>query len=276
MIPQLLLEEILLGEKKAEKYYDKYGKEELEKALSELRKSNEEIQGTLPAGLAKEKFMKKVGRENGSAFQQTEVPEVNFPVSQKTAGKNFTSVKYLRYVTFAAAAALALAFSLPLLMNYNKANSAESVKESATRIKGKALPHQELRLYKKDGNSAVSLKNGTSAKENDVIQITYLAGEYDYGVIFSVDGNGNVTRHFPEEGWVSEKLLKTGAEVPLEFSYELDDAPKYECFIFVASKDSFDLSKIEEIEKSDYNLSFLKKGSYLPEGCDGSIFVLKK
>ena len=253
MIPQLLLEEILLGEKKAEKYYDKYGKEELEKALSELRKSNEEILGALPAGLAEEKFMKKV-----------------------ESGKNFKSVKYLRYVTFAAAAALALAFSLPLLMNYNKANSAEIVKESATRIKGKALPHQELRLYKKDGNSAVSLKNGTSAKENDVIQITYLAGEYDYGVIFSVDGNGNVTRHFPEESWVSEKLLKTGAEVPLEFSYELDDAPKYECFIFVASKDSFDLSKIEEIEKSDYSLGFLKKGSYLPEGCDGSVFVLKK
>ena len=29
MIPQLLLEEINLGEKKAQDYYDRYGKEEL-------------------------------------------------------------------------------------------------------------------------------------------------------------------------------------------------------------------------------------------------------
>ena len=43
MIPQLLLEEINLGEKNASDYYDKYGKEELEKALEDLRKSDEEI-----------------------------------------------------------------------------------------------------------------------------------------------------------------------------------------------------------------------------------------
>ena len=43
MIPQLLLEQILLGEKNACDYYDLYGKTEIEEALKALRESNEEI-----------------------------------------------------------------------------------------------------------------------------------------------------------------------------------------------------------------------------------------
>ena len=62
----------------------------------------------------------------------------------------------------------------------------------------------------------------------------------------------------------------------MTFSYSLDDAPDYECFIFVASKNQFDLSNIEEIDKKSYSVDFLKKGSYLPKDCDGSIFVLNK
>ena len=49
MIPQLLLEEISLGEKRAEDYYEKYGKERLENALAELEKSNQEILAAYPA-----------------------------------------------------------------------------------------------------------------------------------------------------------------------------------------------------------------------------------
>ena len=49
MIPQLLLEEILNGEKNEKDFYAKYGKEELQAALAELRKSNEEILSAYPA-----------------------------------------------------------------------------------------------------------------------------------------------------------------------------------------------------------------------------------
>ena len=91
-----------------------------------------------------------------------------------------------------------------------------------------------------------------------------------------MDGNGNITRHFPDASWQAEKLQKTGEEVPLSFSYELDDAPKYECFIFVASKNPFDFSKIESVAKKDFSVDFLKKGSYLPKDCDGAIFILNK
>ena len=56
MIPQLLLEEINLGEKNASDYYDKYGKEELEKALEDLRKSDEEIFRSYPLNYVQEKI----------------------------------------------------------------------------------------------------------------------------------------------------------------------------------------------------------------------------
>ena len=249
MIPQLLLEEIALGEKRAEDYYEKYGKEEIEKALAEINASNEEILKEIPVASAEKNFVKK------SMFV-----------------KETKSVKTFSYIKYAAAAAFAFALILPFAFSRRSVND----NGSTVRVKGNGARHHQIRLYKKDGNSAVSLTNGSEVRENDVIQITYLAGEYNYGVIFSVDGNGNVTRHFPEESWKSEKLEKTGEEVPLKFSYELDDAPKYECFIFVASKKPFDMSKIEDVKKSVYDINFLKKGTYLPEGGAGSIFVLNK
>ncbi|MCR4626767.1 MAG: hypothetical protein K5640_03895, partial [Treponema sp.] len=43
MIPQLLLEQILSGEKDEKDFYSKYGREELQKAVADLKKSDEEI-----------------------------------------------------------------------------------------------------------------------------------------------------------------------------------------------------------------------------------------
>ena len=258
MIPQLLLEEINLGEKNAKDYYKKYGKEELENALAELRKSDQEILAAYPALNFKPAV---VGAGNGAD-------------KETSAGKDkpniYVRLNKARPFFFAAAAVLVLALCAPVMLNSIKgANGSRSI-----RLKGSG--QHQIRLYKQAGADAVLLKNGESAKENDLVQITYIPGSYNYGVIFSVDGNGNITRHFPDASWQAEKLQKTGEEVPLSFSYELDDAPKYECFIFVASKNPFDFSTIESLDKKDISVDFLKKGSYLPKDCDGSIFVLNK
>lgn len=252
MIPQLLLEEILLGEKKAQNYYKKYGKEQLDMALAQLKKSNEEILSAYPA----DKFN----------FTKPNVVQMQSAESKNIYKRLIKAKPFL----FAAAAVLALAICAPVMLNTNKFLG----DKATTRLKGNS--QHQIRLYKQDGAKAVLLKNGEIAKENDLVQITYIPGSYNYGVIFSVDGNGNITRHFPDASWQAEKLQKTGEEVPLSFSYELDDAPKYECFIFVASKNPFDFSNVETLEENNLNVDFLKKGSYLPKDCDGSIFVLKK
>lgn len=275
MIPQLLLEEINLGEKDAKDYYEKYGKEELESALAELRKSDWEILSAYPASRFSAVAASSAGANVGANANAAKPTVVKAPaqaaaniVRMGKKPKNFYTT--INRIAFAAAAALALAVFAPLLAGTIKGlGGAPSI-----RLKGSG--HHQIRLYKQDGGSAVQLKNGETAKENDLVQIAYIPGSYNYGIIFSVDGNGNITRHFPDASWQAEKLQKTGEEVPLSFSYELDNAPKYECFIFVASKEPFDFSKIESLDKKDLNVDFLKKGSYLPKDCDGSIFVLNK
>ena len=251
MIPQLLLEEISLGEKRAEDYYEKYGKERLENALAELEKSNQEILAAYPAA----KFTPR-DRSKDNIVRMGKKP------------KSFYAT--INRIAFAAAAALALAFFAPLLASGIKGLSSSA----SVRLKGNA--RHQIRLYKQNGADAVLLKNGESAKEKDLVQLAYIPGSYNYGIIFSVDGNGNIPRHFPDASWQAEKLEKTGEEVPLSFSYQLDDAPKYECFVFVASKNPFDFSSVESLDKKSLTVDFLKKGSYLPKECDGSIFVLNK
>ncbi|MBO6176642.1 MAG: hypothetical protein J6O39_03790 [Treponema sp.] len=250
MIPQLLLEEILLGEKKKEDYYEKYGKEELEGALSELKKSDEDILKNYSPEVQQTEVMKKLLSKRISPVQKER--------------KLFTLVK------FGAAAALVLAFAFPVLNR----KTVPADKTETVRIKGNIS--QKLFLYRQQGSEVVRLENGDTAAENDLIQITYVPGIYDYGVIFSVDGNGNLTRHLPEASWKSQKLEKNGEEVPLSFSYSLDDAPDYECFVFVASKKEFNLSEIETVEKSKYSLDFIKNGNYVPEDCSVKVFTLKK
>ncbi len=264
MIPQLLLEEINLGEKDAKDYYEKYGKEQLESALAELRKSDQEILATYPASR-----LGAIADASQNARAQTKAaPSANI-IRMEKKPKNFYTT--INRIFFAAAAIFALAFFAPLLASGIKGLGGAS---SGIRLKGNN--HHQIRVYKQAGADAVLLKNGETAKENDLVQITYTPGSYNYGVIFSVDGNGNITRHFPDASWQAEKLQKTGEEVPLPFSYELDDAPKYECFVFVASKEPFDFSKVESLDKKSLSVDFLKKGSYLPKDCDGAIFVLNK
>ena len=259
MIPQLLLEQILLGEKKAEDYYEKYGQENIEKALDELKKDNDSILKSYDAEKAEEDFIKKLYYIKNAGLKS----------EKKTSGFAGKS----SFIRFSAAAVFIAAISAPVLLKsgFYENNASSGIE----RVKGKADEHQ-IRLYRQNGNEAVLLKNGESAKENDLIQITYFPGKYRYGIIFSVDGNKNVTRHFPEDSWTACELEKKGREVPLSFSYALDDAPDYECFIFAASENEFELSEIEKIDREKLNPEFLKSVSYLPENCDGSIFLLKK
>ena len=233
MIPQLLLEEINLGEKDAKDYYEKYGKEQLESALAELRKSDQEILAAYPASR-----LGVIADASQNVRAQTKAaPSANI-VRMGKKPRNFYAA--INRIAFAAAAALALAVFAPLVASGIKGLSGSP----SVRLKGNS--HHQIRLYKQDGGGAVQLKNGDTAKESDLVQIAYIP-----------DGD-------------------TGEEVPLSFSYELDNARKYECFIFVASKEPFDFSKIESLDKNRLSVDFLKKGSYLPKDCDGSIFILNK
>ena len=117
-----------------------------------------------------------------------------------------------------------------------------------TRIKGEDavdMTKTQIIIYRKKAGEAEILKNGDPAQAGDLLQIAYVPAGKAYGVIFSIDGNGIVTLHFPEERDGSS-LLKEEQKILLGASYELDDAPGFERFFFVTSMSEINVQDILE------------------------------
>lgn len=100
-----------------------------------------------------------------------------------------------------------------------------------TRLKGLS-PH--LTLHRKIDKGQERLAPGASAKQGDVIQLSYIAASAKFGVIVSIDGVGQTTLHYPSQE-VGSTTLKRNGKVPLEQSYELDNAPHFERFFLITS-----------------------------------------
>lgn len=107
----------------------------------------------------------------------------------------------------------------------------------ADRVKGSG---PRIFAYLKEESGARLLAPETRVAAGDTVQISYVAGGDQFGAIVSVDGAGNVTQHFPESGNRAGELSQTG-EIPLDFSYKLDDAPRFERFFLVSGKASFSM-----------------------------------
>ena len=115
-----------------------------------------------------------------------------------------------------------------------------------TRIKGEEtidMTKTQVIIYRKINDHAEVLKNGDTAFTGDLLQIAYVPAGKIYGVVFSIDGNGVVTLHFPERDEDSTLLVQEQKKL-LQTSYELDDAPGFERFFFVTSKSKIDTREI--------------------------------
>ena len=158
-------------------------------------------------------------------------------------------------VKFAAAAALVLAVMTVAVFSQRSisleggtvlANNADGsqVMEVAMadqnddmRIKGLSA---RMEVWKKTGDSAVQMENLGEAREGDEIQLRYAVAEKCYGLLFSMDGNGTITMHMGEGNKAIG--LEPGKMTTLPFAYKLDNAPKFEKFFFLTSKDEFELN----------------------------------
>ncbi|HIG53818.1 MAG TPA: hypothetical protein EYG11_16460 [Candidatus Latescibacteria bacterium] len=112
--------------------------------------------------------------------------------------------------------------------------------EPQIRIKGGADGPQ-LTIFRKAPNGEERLSDGALARSGDLVQIIYRSDGLKYGAILSVDGRGVVTQHLPAEG---EKAVSLAAQDTLNYAYQLDDAPRWERFVFVAADIRFDLQQI--------------------------------
>ena len=124
-------------------------------------------------------------------------------------------------------------------------------REDTTRVKGARdidMSKSRLIIHRQIDGRIELLKDGSAAKAGDLLQLAYVVPETSFGVIFSIDGCGVVTLHFPEEKSQSTALEKQ-QRILLPHAYELDNAPGFERFFFITSKSEIDTVKI--LDKAD-------------------------
>jgi hypothetical protein len=114
------------------------------------------------------------------------------------------------------------------------------VAEQEVRVKGLA---PRINIYQQTENGIMLLNDNVAVSRGAKIQISYVAANARYGMIFSVDGRGAVTLHYPSDLHVNTDLIGKG-EIGLNSSYELDDAPRFERFFFVSSERAFSAENI--------------------------------
>ncbi len=149
-----------------------------------------------------------------------------------------------RLPVFGLTAAAAGAFALVLIILVtpglvSRGNGATAEPVEVVRSKGDAVSRNPvLSVYLRQPSGAELLKNGATVHTRDTIQLRYEAAGGRYGVILSIDGRGQITRHFPLSASGSNELRH--GNVLLPNSFELDDVPDFEKFFLVTSADTFD------------------------------------
>jgi len=104
-----------------------------------------------------------------------------------------------------------------------------------TRLKGL---RPQLLVHRRGAEAPERLGDGSEVRAHELLQLSYVAAGEGYGVVLSLDGAGAVTLHHPLAGGLASPLQREGA-VPLPNAYELDDAPGFERFILISSKEPF-------------------------------------
>lgn len=252
-IPDILVEQLLLDELDPAMKESIQESPEVPQRLELLRASNTEILERYPPG---EMVRRIEGRLR--AVQEAEAVASEGTTAKAGRGRRHGLPALLHRRGFipamAAVAVVALVVGLlPLLLRGGMGPQ----EGTGVRIKG-AGP--VLHVYRETPQGVELVKNGASASAHDLLQLSYIAAGARYGMIFSVDGSGTVTLHYPESSPLAERL-SGGGEVALPHSYELDNAPKFERFYLVTSASEFPVNEIlgrarREVAAGRFSLSF--------------------
>ncbi len=163
--------------------------------------------------------------------------------SRRAADRFFGRPMIIAPLAAAALLAVAVTGVVPVLRDADRFGAAGSSSASGLlgiRVKGTG---SRLQVYMEEGGEPIILSEGDKVRENDVLQIKYVPGGRKYGLIFSIDGRGNVTRIFPDSGRDAAPLEPNRAEL-IEYGYQLDDAPSFERFFFITADNNFDCDRI--------------------------------
>lgn len=238
MIPDWKLERYLTGDLPAEEMREIREMEEVDEIFANrvkmLREDNAAILKKLPFEKLSEKIAMMPRRSNAGAGNTV---RVNFKLVKLAAA----AALVLAVVTVALFGQRSLSEQggtvLATAANTQVMEVAMVDQNDGLRIKGM---DSRMEVWKKTGDSAVQMENLGEAREGDEIQLRYAVAEKCFGLLFSMDGNGTITIHMGHENRAVE--LEPGKMTTLPFAYKLDNAPKFEKFFFLTSKDEFELN----------------------------------
>jgi hypothetical protein len=201
---------------------------ELQSALENIESSNREILALYPPPIVRASLSTRL----------TEMQKKSFPLKRILA------------ISSAGVVLLTIILVLPLLKNKPRIIYPDS-EQDVTLIKGIPkvdLSITQLLVYRKIQDQVKILSDGDYASAGDLLQLAYVATKESYGMIFSIDGRGLVTLHFPESGGGSTKL-ELNKQFLLPNAIELDDAPGFERFFFLTSESPINVNSVlKELE----------------------------
>ena len=164
--------------------------------------------------------------------------------AQKNREKRPVLFKRLLYASPVLASALVILF---IVLWNPRGDMTEDTRVKGTPVADPTKPH--ILVHRKTGADTELLQSGDRAKKGDLLQLAYFPAGQSYGVIFSIDGRGLVTLHFPENQ-TGSTLLQPRERVLLPSAYELDDAPGFERFFFITSQTSIRVGSILDKARS--------------------------
>ncbi|MCA9491364.1 MAG: hypothetical protein KC621_15640 [Myxococcales bacterium] len=131
-----------------------------------------------------------------------------------------------------------------------------------------------LRVYHQTSKGVRRLAPAQVMRKGDRLQLGIVAGSAKNGAVFSIDGRGQVTQHFP----VTEGATAlTNGELRIPEAYELDDAPRYERFLLVTGAGPVDVGVVRSAVETLAGTADAKDGALaLPDGLDQQSFLVRK
>jgi hypothetical protein len=250
MTPDWLIERLVAGELPADRAADVRRRLEGEVGgaarLQQIAESNAEILAAHPPALIAARVASAAARRDTGAHVVAEKKDLRSTARRrKHQGWLFAFA-----APTLAMAALGLAFWLRPVAVAPVGSVGSSIDrvgagDDSDRIKGL---RPGLHVYRKVGDAVEPLADGAPARAGNQLQLAYIAAGRRFGVVLSVDGAGHVTFHLPVIAGPAARLRSDG-EVALPDAYELDAAPGFERFIFVAGNAPFNAAALADVAR---------------------------
>jgi anti-sigma-K factor RskA len=206
---------------------------QLREKIEEIEKSNREILTQYPPDFVVPKIMSRHNINTRDEIKEITRPKPVF-------------FRRILYAAPAFAAALVIILILFPLRKRDVNLPAEHTGQDEILVKGMEemdMSKTQLLVHRKRNDRIELLKNGARGKAGDLLQLAYIAAKQSHGVILSIDGNGNVTLHFPDKE-NNPTSLEQDKKILLPNAIELDNAPGFERFFFITSSVEINIGEI--------------------------------